>query len=559
MPICADVKFAKVRILLVDSAPANVEFVRLALSQAAELPFEVCWAGDLAGAFAHLRLGTFDVALLNLSLPDCAGVESLQMLRQRCRAVPVLVLAAAPDDATALKAIELGAQDFHVIGKVSAKALIRSIRFAIQRQQATAAATQYRIELEAYGTLAGIVESAGDAIESAALSGEIVTWNDAATRLFGYAPSEAIGKSVSMLFSPDDADEMQRILRDMTDAPRVRRWETERTTKDGRTVPVSMLLSPMPDREGRVFAVSIISREIAPVRMRRESVAKQVGEPDPFQVGLEHTHRKLQQFAFVAAQDVKEQLRMTVNAFLLLDLHCRDRLDTVGQQYLQCADDGVKRMQRIVDDLLSLTPVGLPDEPSESIDLRETVDEVIANLDFAVQSSGARIEVDALPRVLGNRNALKSLFQELIVNAITFRRESSPVVRVSSTAVDGGWEFAVADDGLGIQPGCYDRVLELFQRLYAAFDYTGAGTGLSRCRQIVELHGGRIWVETCRQAGCTIRFTLPHAAPAVCARHVPRSIVEEVTIPGARSGTFLRFDRAEPNGLSGFSTESCQS
>jgi light-regulated signal transduction histidine kinase (bacteriophytochrome) len=141
------------------------------------------------------------------------------------------------------------------------------------------------------------------------------------------------------------------------------------------------------------------------------------------------------------------------------------------------------------------------------------LEEALANLHFDISSTGACITHSQLPKVMGNSTQLMQLFQNLISNAIKFRRPSvTPKIEISAEAQDGGeWLIAVRDNGIGIAPENFDRIFEAFQRLHSYSQYSGTGLGLAICKKIVERHGGRIWVQSQQQVGTTVYFTIPSA------------------------------------------------
>ncbi|MCA9556764.1 MAG: histidine kinase, partial [Myxococcales bacterium] len=150
--------------------------------------------------------------------------------------------------------------------------------------------------------------------------------------------------------------------------------------------------------------------------------------------------------------------------------------------------------------------------PHEPVACNEAVEEALANLQMAVREVDAQIEVGSLPTVEGDPTQLVQLFQNLIGNALRFRGEAPLRVRIGAVPEGDCWRISVADNGIGIEPQFFERVFVIFQRLHTADEYPGTGIGLALCKQIVERHGGRIWLESGPGAGAAFHFTLP-AAP----------------------------------------------
>ena len=365
-------------------------------------------------------------------------------------------------------------------------------------------------------TLAAIVESSDDAIESQTLQGEITSWNHGAERIFGYSRAEVLGWNVSFLFPPDRVEEMQRVFDAVRRGESLKYLDTERVHKDGRRIPISLSVSPIKDRDGRVSGVSAIARDITESKQTKDLLARQARDLTCAYTGLEQINQELKRFAYAASHDLKEPLRMVTSYCQLLELEYGGQLTGEAGKYLRFAGDGAKRMQCLIDNLLSFSTVGMTNDPPEPVDLRVALDDALLNLAATVQESGVQFEIDELPSVLGNRTLLAMLFQNLIGNAIKFRRRCVPLVRVSCVAREDDWELTVADNGIGIEPEFHERVLGIFQRLHTRDEYPGTGIGLATCKKVVELHGGRIWLTSQPQVGTTMHFTLPCcSAPAV--------------------------------------------
>ena len=186
------------------------------------------------------------------------------------------------------------------------------------------------------------------------------------------------------------------------------------------------------------------------------------------------------------------------------------RLDETADRYIHYAVDGAKRMQELIADLLAYSRVN-----SKELDLRQTdceavVLEAMRNLQVVIEESGACIDWDPLPALWVDQGQLAQVFQNLLGNAVKFRRkEECPRIHVS--AVDSGaeWMISVQDNGIGIDARHAERIFQMFQRLHTRAEYPGTGIGLAVCKKVVERHGGKLWVESEPGAGSTFRFTIP--------------------------------------------------
>jgi light-regulated signal transduction histidine kinase (bacteriophytochrome) len=171
--------------------------------------------------------------------------------------------------------------------------------------------------------------------------------------------------------------------------------------------------------------------------------------------------------------------------------------------------DGENRMQTLINDLLQYSRVGTRGKALAPTDTNQVLDAARANLRMVLEETGAEITSDELPTVMGDPVQLSQLFQNLIGNAVKFRKEDVPArIHVGAERRDGEWIFSVEDNGIGIEPEYLERIFVIFQRLHARTEYAGTGIGLAVCKKIVERHGGKIWVESAPGEGSTFYFTL---------------------------------------------------
>jgi len=224
---------------------------------------------------------------------------------------------------------------------------------------------------------------------------------------------------------------------------------------------------------------------------------------------LRRSNQELEQFAFVASHDLQEPLRKVVSYCQLLERRYHSRLDSEGQEFLRVIVDGSKRMSDLIKDLLSFSRVGTQGRPFEAVALETLAAEAVDTLKEKIGESGARVSWDALPTVSADRGQLGQLFLNLIGNALKFRGERAPEVRLSAQRDGASWRVCVRDNGIGIDPQYRDQVFVMFKRLNARGKYPGTGIGLAICKKIVERHGGRIWVESKEGEGASFYFTLP--------------------------------------------------
>ncbi|MFJ9768790.1 ATP-binding protein [Streptomyces erythrochromogenes] len=259
--------------------------------------------------------------------------------------------------------------------------------------------------------------------------------------------------------------------------------------------------------------------ELNASRRNAERLDRIAAELDAQAVELRRSNAELEQFAYVASHDLQEPLRKVASFCQLLEKRYGDRLDERGTQYIGFAVDGAKRMQVLINDLLTFSRVGRVQDARETVALDGPLDRALRNLATAVEESGAEItRPDRLPDVVGDPTLLTMLWQNLVGNAVKFRSPDRParveVAVVDDPAAEPGFRtFAVTDNGIGVPAEFAEKVFVIFQRLHGRETYGGTGIGLSLCKKIVEHAGGRIRIDTEHQEeGTRIVFTLPNAS-----------------------------------------------
>ncbi len=230
---------------------------------------------------------------------------------------------------------------------------------------------------------------------------------------------------------------------------------------------------------------------------------------------LRRSNAELEQFAYVASHDLQEPLRKVASFCQLIERRYKGQLDERGEQYIEFAVDGAKRMQQLINDLLAFSRVGRATSGFEPVDLERVLAQALRQLEAGLEESDGMVTHDRLPTVAGDASLLVQLFQNLIGNGLKFRSDESPAVHIAvrkSPGHAGFWEFSCSDNGIGIDPQYEDKIFVIFQRLHGRDTYGGTGIGLAMCKKIVEHHGGRLWLDSggrSGRTGATFRWTLP--------------------------------------------------
>jgi PAS domain S-box-containing protein len=297
------------------------------------------------------------------------------------------------------------------------------------------------------------------------------------------------GRTIRDALPPDTADDVEPIFRAALNG------ETDSvvSTLGGRTYRV--WATPLRDADGEITAGQSFAVDITD-QLERERQ-------------LEESNERLEQFAYAASHDLQEPLRMVSSYLQLIEQRYADDFDEEGREFLAFAVDGAERMREMIDSLLAYSRVETAGDPLEPVDLNDVLDDVRTDLQVQIAERNAAVSVEDLPRVEGDEQQLRQLFQNLFSNALEYSGDEPPRVRVEVERSGAERVVSVSDEGIGIAPEDQERIFEVFQRLHTVEEHAGTGVGLALCQRIVERHGGDIWVDSEPGEGSTFRFTLP--------------------------------------------------
>ena len=349
-----------------------------------------------------------------------------------------------------------------------------------------------------------LIENALDVITILEADGTIRYASPSVEPVLGYNREDLIGRNAFELVHPDDLQDVVNSFNYLVKEPdsilfiqlRYRHkdgfWQILEAT--GKNLLNNMV----------VAGIVITSRDITERKRAEEELIELTDE-------LKRSNADLQQFAYAASHDLQEPLRVIEGFVKLLEKRYRDKLDTKAQEFIGYTVDGVKRMQRLIKDLLEFSKVGAKDKEFKSTDCSSVINQSIANLQAAIEENNAIVTYDNLPTVMADASQLSRLFQNLIGNAIKFHGRERPQIHISAERKGSEWVFSLKDNSIGIDPKNVERIFVIFQRLHSREEYPGTGIGLSICKRIAERHGGRIWVESELGRGSTFYFTIPIA------------------------------------------------
>ena len=462
----------------------------------------------------------WDIIVCDYVMPQFSGLEALKVLQRSELDVPLIIVSGKIGEDVAVEAMRADARDYVMKDNMAklVPAVERELHEAEMRKERKRALEALRESEMRYRNL---VESARDVIFTVSQEGSITSLNPAFEKITGWSREEWLGKNFPPLVHPDDLpltmDIYQRVLKGEKPPPII---ETRILSKSGEYLNVEISITLL-TQNGKTISGLGIARDITErkrmeealhrahdelelrVRERTEELRRRTEE-------LARSNAELEQFAYVASHDLQEPLRMVSSFTQLLARRYRGKLDSDADEFIAYIVDGARRMQNLIEDLLTYSRIGRRGKPFRPTSLNSALDQALANLKVIIEENDAEITRDPLPDITADFGQMVQLFQNLIGNAIKFRKkEEPPRIRITSRKEKGEWLFSVSDNGIGISPEFKNRLFQIFQREHAASEYPGTGIGLVTCKKIVERHGGRIWAESRLGEGSTLRFTIP--------------------------------------------------
>ena len=483
--------------------------------------FQIECAGDGAQALRIIEKRTPDLVLTDVMMPDLDGFGLLRALRSNkaTQGIPVVMLSARAGEEARVQGIQAGADDY-LVKPFNARELLARVRVNLElarlRQELSREEERRRsaAEIERQWRLFDTALShTPESIYIFDVDARLVYANEALLRRWGKSFSEA-GRSLIELGYPTEVaaklrTQMQQVVQGLGPV----RDEATLADNSGNMQHYEYILVPVFSHTGEVEAVAGSSRNVTAFRETNRA--------------LSQANADLQQFAYSASHDLQEPLRMVAVYSQMLKKKYHGKLDAQADAIIQQCVDGAVRMEGMIRDLLAYTQASaIPVVPKTAVPLNEVFDSTVATLQVATRENGASITRGELPVLKVVPIHLCQLFQNFLSNALKYRSERPPVIRVTAHRQAGEWVFSVADNGIGIDPEYQHQIFGLFKRLHTREHYSGTGLGLAICKKLVEHYHGRIWVESEFGKGSTFFFSLPAEEPDLDRTKVEKGVSE---------------------------------
>lgn len=357
-----------------------------------------------------------------------------------------------------------------------------------------------------------------------------LTLNNALCNILGYSKNELLKKRFTEFTHPDDLD-MDMELRKQLVAGMIDDYNIEKRYihLNGEIVWANVNVSAIKDQDNRLVKILVMVEDITRQKQIEKLFLKRTDKLDSIRQildlkledneevefrlkrlikELKMSNQELERFAYVSSHDLKEPLRMIISFLQLLKSRYYNSLDQDANDFIDFAVEGAQRMDMMINDLLQFSRVGNERE-FKYLDCEIVVRNTISNLGQLIENNDATVIQSVLPKIYANEELMTQLFQNLIGNAIKYRRDVKPHIQINSIEEENNHMFSVSDNGIGIEEQHLDRIFTVFQRLHSREEYEGTGIGLAISKKIVEQHNGKIWAESEPGVGTTFYFTIP--------------------------------------------------
>lgn len=344
--------------------------------------------------------------------------------------------------------------------------------------------------------------------------GWISSSNPAFREILGYSEEELASMHCSEFVHPDDLEKTKEIIEGIISGTnKISSAELKMIRKDEDIRSVLLQIQGRFDQDGSYLESIASVVDITEKKAAELLIQQQLTDLDEKNRELKkyiESNLQLENFAYLASHDLKAPIRTIVSFGQLLKKSAFQKLDNREQEFLKFIISASSNLHRLTLDLLSYSRVRTQRRQFERVNLQEELDHLIKSLDSSIHEANAQIFMEDIPKqIIADKTFIRQIFQNLISNSIKFaKNEVPPLVSIYAIEREEAWEFEIRDNGIGIKSQYYDKIFLLFQKLHPNEQYDGSGIGLAICRKIVELHQGKIWVESVPKSGTSIFFTI---------------------------------------------------
>ncbi len=392
---------------------------------------------------------------------------------------------------------------FEVLGGKSAKLFWEIVRNAQRKEDEKTKLANDMLNLNkdlnnVKEYLENVVENSADMIITTGLDKKIVSFNRGAEKMLGYSRKDVLGKSIDLLWK--NKEERDKLLKQLETYGNVSNYDTELVKKNNNTIQASLTLSYLKNQDGEIIGTVGISKDVS--------------EKKKMEKELLRSNQEMEDFVFIISHDLQAPLRAIYGFSDLLVDECQEGLDDNGLHYLERIKTGAERMKLLIDDLLDLSRIGRQGKMSEKVDIMETLAIIKDFFHFPCKDKNGEIKfVTDFPSTIDcNKTRIQQVFNNLVGNAIKFC-DKPPIIEIGYKERNNAHEFFVKDNGIGISQNYHRKIFNIFQRLNGSEKYEGMGMGLTIVEKIIELHNGKIWLESAPGNGATFYFTIAKEIP----------------------------------------------
>ncbi|MBK5191159.1 MAG: response regulator [Methanosarcinales archaeon] len=456
-------------ILLIVDNPGDARLIQEMLSGITGFQYNLEWVDSIAKGLKHLSEAHSDVVLLDLSVPDRDWHATLTHLRDRMPTLPIVVLTGARDESLGVQAVQMDAQDYLLKDKMDSHLLVRVIRHAIEQKRMGEELKKSR------ASFYSIVERSVDGVIVVDREGMVRFTNPALAAMFGRTREGLNGELFGFPVMSGESTEIDIIRR-------------------GGKAGVGEMYVVETEWEGeRAYLITI----------------RDISEHKQMEQELEAKNREMERFTYTVSHDLRSPLD-TIRGFVdLVQEDLKQNALEEAANDLQDIDKAATKMEKLLSDTLQLSRIGRIANPPEDVPFGEIVKDALEQTAEQIKSSGVEISVaEDFPVVHVDQMRIAEVLVNLIGNSIKYAGEQpTPKVEIRYRVDREETVFFVKDNGIGIDKSEHEKVFELFYQVDQSGG--GSGAGLAIVKRIIEVHNGRMWVESEKGKGCTVCFILP--------------------------------------------------